>query len=82
MKGGSEIKKRIGDIIFILILIIVVSAGIISHTVENATTRPVTTDTIDEVWNIRMMGLNPYDFDDSIVMRLAADEIRERTNGV
>ena len=79
-------KKLFGAIIVILVLIIAIgiisqTADTISQTVENETTRAVTTDTIDRVWNLRMMGLNPYDFDDSIVMRWAADEIRERTNG-
>ena len=47
----------------------------------DAATRTVIIDTMDEVWRFRMMGQSPYDFVDSIVMRWAAAEIRERTNG-
>ena len=36
---------------------------------------------VDGVWNLRMMGQNPHDFTDSVMMRWAAAEIRSRTNG-
>ena len=34
-----------------------------------------------EVFNFRMMGQNPYDFADSVMMRWAVAEIYDRTNG-
>ena len=46
----------------------------------DATTRTVIIDTAG-VWNFRMAGLNPYEFADSVVMRWAAGEIQQRTNG-
>ena len=46
----------------------------------DAATRTVIINT-DGVWNFRMMGHMPYDFVDSIVMRWAVAEIKERTNG-